>query len=57
MRETKRMRNSQYTKEFRDETVELIFNSEKSAVQIARDLGINEKMSNELLKLALRDAI
>ncbi len=51
MRETKRMRNSQYTKEFRDETVELIFNSEKSAVQIARDLGINEKTVYNWIKV------
>lgn len=43
MKEIKNMRNSKYTKEFRDETVELVFNSEKSAIQIAKDLGINEK--------------
>lgn len=40
---TVNMRNSKYTKEFRDETVELILNSDKSALQIANDLGINDK--------------
>ena len=51
MREIEKMRNSQYTKEFRDETVELIFNSEKSAIQIARDLGINEKTVYNWIKV------
>lgn len=41
MKEVKQMRNSKYIKEFRDETVRLILNSEKSAMQIAKDLGIN----------------
>ena len=43
MKEINNMRNSQYTKEFRDETVELVFSSVKPAIQIAKDLGINEK--------------
>lgn len=33
----------QYTKEFRDSTVELVLNSDKSAMQIAKDLDINDK--------------
>lgn len=37
------MRNSQYTKEFRDSTVQLAMNSDKSAMQIAKDLDVNEK--------------
>jgi transposase len=43
MKEVEKMRNSKYTKEFRDETVQLILNSEKSAMQIGKDLGINDK--------------
>ena len=35
MKEVEKMRNSKYTKEFRDETVHLILNSKKSAMQIA----------------------
>ena len=37
MKEVEKMRNSKYTKEFRDETVQLILNSEKSAMQIAKE--------------------
>jgi len=51
MKEVKNMRNSKYTKEFRDETVELVFNSEKSAIQIAKDLGINEKTLYNWIKV------
>ena len=51
MKEVEKMKNSKYIKEFRDETVQLILNSEKSAMQIAaqnaalarKDLGINDK--------------
>lgn len=43
MKEVEKMRNSKYTKEFRDETVQLILSSNKSAMQIAKDLGINDK--------------
>ncbi len=35
MKEVEKMKNSKYTKEFRHETVQLILNSEKSAMQIA----------------------
>lgn len=51
MKEVKNMRNSKYTKEFRDETVELILNSEKSALQIARDLGIHDKTIYNWIKV------
>lgn len=37
------MRNGKYTKEFKDSTVQLVLNSEKSAYQIAKDLDINDK--------------
>ena len=40
--ETK-MRNSKYTQEFRDETVQLALAGEKSVLGIARDLDINPK--------------
>lgn len=37
------MRNSKYTKEFKDSTIQLVINSDKSAMQIAKDLDINDK--------------
>ena len=37
------MRNSQYTREFRDSTIQLAMNSGKSILQIGRDLDINPK--------------
>ena len=37
------MRNSKYTKEFKDSTIQLVMNSDKSAYQIAQDLDINDK--------------
>ncbi len=51
MKEVEKMRNSKYTKEFRDETVQLILNSDKSAMQIAKDLGINDKTIYNWIKL------
>lgn len=51
MKEVEKMRNSKYTKEFRDETVQLVFNSEKTAVQIADDLGINVKTLYNWIKV------
>lgn len=51
MKEVSKMRNSKYTKEFRDETVQLILNSDKSAMQIAKDLGINDKTIYNWIKL------
>ena len=41
-RESK-MRNSKYTKEFRDSTVQLVLNGDKSVIQIGRDLDVNPK--------------
>jgi len=37
------MRNSKYTKEFRDSTVQLVMNNEKSILQIGKDLDVNPK--------------
>ena len=37
------MRNSKYTREFRDSTVQLVINSEQSVLQIAKDLDVNPK--------------
>ena len=37
------MKNSKYTKEFKDSTIQLVMNSDKSAMQIAKDLDINDK--------------
>lgn len=45
------MRNSKYTKEFRDKTIQLVFNSEKSAISIAKVLGINEKTLYNWIKV------
>lgn len=48
MKEVEKMKNSKYTKEFRDETVQLILNSEKSAMQIAKNLGIKVCLDKSL---------
>jgi len=37
------MRNSKYTREFRDSSVQLVMNSEESTAKIAKDLDVNEK--------------
>ena len=37
------MRNSNYTDEFRDSTVQLVMNSEQSVLKIAKDLDVNPK--------------
>ena len=37
------MKNSKYTKEFRDSTIQLVMNSEKSVLQIGKDLDMNPK--------------
>jgi transposase len=37
------MRNSKYTKEFRDSSIQLVINSDKSTAKIAADLDVNEK--------------
>ena len=51
MKEVEKMKNSKYTKEFRNETIQLILNSEKSAMQIAKDLGINDKTIYNWIKV------
>ena len=37
------MRNSKYTQEFRDSSIQLAVNSDKSTAKIAVDLDVNEK--------------
>jgi len=37
------MRNSKYIQEFRDSSIQLAINSEKSTAKIAVDLDVNEK--------------
>lgn len=37
------MKNSKYSKEFRDSTVQLAMNTEQSVLQIAKDLDVNPK--------------
>jgi len=37
------MRNSKYTREFRDSSVQLVMNSDESTAKIAKDLDVNEK--------------
>jgi len=45
------MINSKYTKEFRDSTVQLVVNEEKSALQVARELDINPKTLYNWIRL------
>jgi len=37
------MRNSKYTQEFRDSTIQLVMQGNKSVLQIGRDLDVNPK--------------
>ncbi len=37
------MKLKKYTKEFKDSTIQLVINSNKSAYQIAQDLGMSDK--------------
>jgi len=37
------MKNSKYTREFRDSSVQLVINSDESTAKIAKDLDVNEK--------------
>ena len=37
------MKNSKYTREFRDSSVQLVLNSQESTAKIAKDLDVNEK--------------
>jgi len=43
MKKVDKMRNSQYTREFRDSTIQLVLNSGDSVLKIARDLNVNSK--------------
>lgn len=43
MKKVKNMKNSQYTKEFRDSTIQLVLNSGDSVLKIAKDLNVNSK--------------
>jgi len=47
------MRNSKYSREFRDSTVQSVINGDKSATQIATDLDINSKLANSGYKADL----
>ncbi len=37
------MKKNKYTKEFKDSTVQLVINTDKSALKVAQDLDINAK--------------
>ncbi len=37
------MRESKYTREFKDSAVQLVMNGDKSALQVAKDLDVNSK--------------
>jgi len=37
------MRNSRYTKEFKDSAIQLVINGSKSALQVSKDLDVNSK--------------
>ena len=36
-------RGTKYTQEFKDSTIQLILNSDKSVLQISKDLGVSDK--------------
>jgi len=38
-----KMKNSKYTREFRDSSVQLVINSKESTAAIAKDLDVNAK--------------
>ena len=42
-KDKKKMKNSKYTREFRDSSVQLVLNSQESTTKIAKDLDVNEK--------------
>lgn len=50
-KDNKVMRNSKYTSEFRDSTVQLVLNSEKSVLQIGKDLDVNPKTIYNWVKI------
>ena len=43
MKKVENMKNSQYTREFRDSTIQLVLNSGDSVLKIAKDLDVNPK--------------
>ncbi len=43
MKRVENMKNSQYTREFRDSTIQLVLNSGDSVLKIAKDLNVNPK--------------
>ena len=43
MKRVENMKNSQYTREFRDLTIQLVLNSGDSVLKIAKDLDVNAK--------------
>jgi transposase len=43
MKKVENMKNSQYTREFRDSTIQLVLNSEDSVLKIAKELNVNSK--------------
>ncbi len=47
------MKLKKYTKEFKDSTIQLVINSNKSAYQIAQDLDINDKTLYSWMKAIL----
>jgi len=42
------MRNSKYTQEFRDSTIQLVMQGDKSVLQIGRDLDVNPKTASHI---------
>ena len=50
-KDNKVMRKSKYTSEFRDSTVQLALNSEKSVLQIGKDLDVNPKTIYNWIKV------
>ena len=43
MNKVENMKNSQYTREFRNSTIQLVLNSGNSVLKIAKDLNVNPK--------------
>ncbi len=43
MKKVENIKNSQYTREFRDSTIQLVLNNGDSVLKIAKDLDVNPK--------------
>jgi len=43
MKKVENMKNSQYTREFRDSTIQLVLNSGDSILKISKELNVNSK--------------